>query len=65
MCMTAHAFGLFLSIITLNNVTVTEDGVTIHTPDRDVVWRAVGAQWCTAAPGQEHLVMELPVSATA
>ncbi len=50
MCLTAKAFGLFLSIISLDNVSVTAGEVTIHTPEDNVVWLAVGPLWCTAAP---------------
>ena len=55
MCLTAEAFSIFLSIISLNNISVDEGRVTIHTPQSDVVWLAVGAQWCTSRPGTERL----------
>ena len=48
MCLTSEAFGLFLSIISLSHVTVEEDRVTIHTPEKDVQWHATGTDvWCT------------------
>jgi hypothetical protein len=55
MCLTAEAFGLFLSIITLNNVSVEDKRVTIHTPDQDVYWINAGEKWCLARP--EHAVL--------
>jgi len=50
MCLTAQAFGLFLSIISLNNVSVEEKRVTIHTPQEDVYWIHAGEKWCLARP---------------
>lgn len=61
MCLTAEAFGIFLSIITLNNVSVDDGRVTIHTPQTDVIWLAIGEQWCTGAPGTDrHAQMVSP-----
>lgn len=57
MCLTAEAFGLFLSIISLHNVSVEQGLVTVHTPDRDVIWMATGAMWCTTAPNGGTLAM--------
>ncbi|MEL6808837.1 MAG: hypothetical protein AAFO97_13750 [Pseudomonadota bacterium] len=57
MCLSAEAFGLFLSIISLQNVSVEQGLVTIHTPDRDVTWIATGAKWCTTAPNGGTLAM--------
>ncbi|MEP1200494.1 MULTISPECIES: hypothetical protein [unclassified Tateyamaria] len=57
MCLTAEAFGLFLSIISLHNVSVEQGLVTVHTPDRDVTWMATGALWCTTAPDGGTLAM--------
>ena len=57
MCLSSEAFGLFLSIISLHNVSVDQGLVTVHTPDRDVTWIATGAVWCTTAPGGGALAM--------
>lgn len=49
MCLSSQAFGLFLSVIGLNQVSVETGKVTIHTPTQDVYWVAVGTEhWCTA-----------------
>jgi hypothetical protein len=49
--MSTFAFGMFLSIISINNVTVDENRVSIHTPQNEVHWLSYGDQWCTGAPG--------------
>lgn len=57
MCLSAEAFGLLLSIISLYNVSVEDGLVTVHTPERDVTWVSTGASWCTTAPGGGTLAM--------
>lgn len=62
MCLTSEAFGLFLSIISLSHVTVEEDLVTIHTPDRDVEWHATGSDvWCTPAGSDLFAINDQPL----
>lgn len=55
MCLTAQAFGMFLSIISLNNVSVEDKRVTIHTPEQDVYWIHAGEKWCLARPEAARL----------
>ena len=54
MCLTAKAFGMFLSIISLDNISVDKGRVTVHAPDRDQVWLAVGEKWCATSKQQMH-----------
>ncbi len=49
MCLTAEALGLFLSIITLENVSIEEHQITVHTPEKDVYWMHRDQMWCTEA----------------
>jgi len=55
MCLTAGAFGLLLSMMSLSNLTVDDGRIVIHLPDGDVHWLAQGGAWCTGAPGTEQL----------
>lgn len=56
MCLTSAAFGMFLGLIGPHNLTVESQKVTIHTPQREFYWLQIGDNWCTAAPGQDHMV---------
>lgn len=57
MCLTAPAFGFLLSLVSLSQLTVDEGRVTVHTPERDIHWLAVGEEWCTGQPDSEELAM--------
>lgn len=62
MCLTSEAFGLFLSIISLSHVTVEEDRVIIHTPQKDVQWHAAGTNvWCTLADDDVLVLNDQPL----
>lgn len=54
MCLTAQSFGMLLSLISLNNVTVDDGHVIVHLPDGDVHWLAMGPEWCTASGDAHH-----------
>ena len=54
MCLTAQSFGMLLSLISLNNVTVGDGHVVVHLPDGDVHWLAMGPEWCTASGAAHH-----------
>ncbi len=62
MCLTATSFGMLLSLISLQNVTVDDGHVVVHLPDGNVHWFAVGAEWCT---GAGHIEMALGVTTQA
>ena len=49
MCLTAQSFGILMSLISLNNVTVSQGHVVVHLPDGDVHWLAMGPEWCTGS----------------
>ncbi|MBY5931746.1 hypothetical protein KUV51_01940 [Tateyamaria omphalii] len=61
MCLTAQSFGLLLSLVSMNNLTVEEGRVVVHLPDGDVHWLAVGAEWCTGAGAGEFAFDVEPV----
>ena len=53
MCLTSQAFGIMLSLVPLGAITVGDGNVSVRTPDRTIVWLAVGPEWCTGKPGTE------------
>lgn len=50
MCLTPEALALFLNLIGHSMVTSTPEHITVHATQGDVVWIAVGEQWCTTGP---------------
>ena len=58
MCLTAQSFGMLLSLVSMNNLTVEEGRVVVHLPDGDVYWLAVGTEWCT---GEAEYALDAPV----
>ncbi|MEL6463888.1 MAG: hypothetical protein AAFQ58_02875 [Pseudomonadota bacterium] len=61
MCLTAHSFGVLLSLVSLNNVTVGDGRVVVHLPDGDVHWLAFGPDWCTGGGAAEFALLDVPV----
>lgn len=60
MCLTAHSFGLLLSLVSLNNLTVDTGHVVVHLPDGDVHWLAIGPDWCTGGGAAEFAFAAVP-----
>lgn len=60
MCLTAQSFGLLLSLVSLNNLTVEKGHVVVHLPDGDVHWLAMGPEWCTGGGAAEFALEVVP-----
>ncbi len=54
MCLSPEALALFLNLIGHSLVISTPEHITIHATAGDVVWSAVGDEWCTTGPADDR-----------
>lgn len=50
MCLSLEAFVFFLNLLPAEIVETAPERIVIHAEQRDAVWVADGALWCTDAP---------------
>lgn len=49
MCVSTAAFSIYLSLFGLSAITVAPNAatITVHSPNGDIRWLAIGETWCT------------------